>query len=207
MKKKTSDILLKIAKLDDKNCDKISIGDIVNKNPESKYFILFMLSILSIIPTPFPIPIVSILFGLFLIYLSIQLVIGKIVIKLPNFINNYGLKKDLVIKIVKKFIPITQKIENMTKNRLYFFKNRTVRIMLNIFILILSILVVIPIPLTSVFPAIAIILITFGIMNNDGLFVLLGIISSILTFGLFTLIFIFGKVFITKLMLFLKWKR
>lgn len=188
---KISRLLCNITKKN--NEDKISIENILQTNKESSYFIIFLMAVLSLIPTPFPFPIFSSVFGGVLILLSLQMLFGVNDLKLPKMIKNFSIKRTFVAIITEKSATFLRRIEILSKPRLKFYKNKYVLILINFLIFISSICITIPIPLTNTLPAIAIIIITFGLLNNDGLFVIIGIIASIVGISFFILGLIYGK--------------
>lgn len=202
MIEKTSIILEKIAKL--KKVSRVSIRNILKNNADNGYFIIFLMAIFSLIPTPSPFPIISFAFGIVLVFLSIQLLMGKKRFYLPHKIKKISFRKKVVDTLIEKIMPFLKKTEIFAKNRMQFFKKSSVITLINIIILLSSFSICTPIPLTNTLPAVGIILITFGILNEDGLFVIFGIITSIIGIASTILGLVFGKIFIIKLLNFLK---
>lgn len=188
---KISKLLYNITKKN--NDDKISINNILQTNGASSYFIIFLMSVLSLIPAPFPFPIFSSAFGIILILLSLQMLFGIRELKLPKIIKNFSVKRTFVAIITEKSANFLRRIEILSKPRLKFYKNKYVLILINLLIFISSICIAIPIPFTNTLPAIAIIIMTFGLLNNDGLFVIIGILSSIIGISFFILGIFYGK--------------
>lgn len=194
---KTSELLDDIATKN--QVDKISIDNILQSNTESSYFLIFIMALLSLIPTPFPFPIISNIFGIILIILSTQLLFNVKTLKLPKFIREFSIKREYVVLIIEKSSSLLRRVEFFTKNRFYFYKNPVIKCIINIIIFLSSICIAIPIPLTNTIPAIGIIILTFGILNNDGLFILFGLLFSVCGIVIFVLVLIYGKVFIHKI--------
>lgn len=190
--KKTSDLLNNIKEIN--NSDRITIKAIMNSNTDSSYFLLLIITILSFLPFIF-----VLIFGTVDVFIALQLVLKKEIITLPSKISNISIKKHLLVYAIEKINPFLKRLESLTRNRLLFFFNEQVIYFLHIFILILSIVISIPIPLASTIPGISLLLIVFGILNRDGLFVLFGIITGIISFIICFIIVFFGKALLLKI--------
>lgn len=100
--------------------NKINIFDILEKNKNGSYFILFFITILTFIPTPAPIPIISSLISILCMILSFQIMINKNKIFLPKFFKNLSIKRKTLNKIIKIINPYLIKLESITKKRILF---------------------------------------------------------------------------------------
>ncbi len=193
--KKTSDLLNELKNINTDIEGKVSIENILNKNDKNAYFLLIIITIFSFLPFIF-----AFFFGIINIYISVQIILRRKIILLPKIIRDLSIKKQTLISLIEKILPIIIKLESKTKNRMLFFFVKRYLNFLHIFMLILSIIIMIPIPLSGTIPAISLLLLLFGILNKDGFIILIGLIVGI--FGIFitTLIFILGKI-ILKLLL------
>jgi hypothetical protein len=162
--------------------DEIRLKQVFFSDENNSYFTLMMATILSFIPTPFILPLVSIFFGILMTIISFQIMFGK-KIKLPEKIANISIKRQTLIKIIEKSNSLFKKVEFLTKHRLLFMFNGEVRIrFINFLNFLLSLLVLMPLPVITNFPACSIMLILLGLVNKDGLFILGGVILAILSF-------------------------
>ena len=189
-----SSTLNSIKKKLNKHSDRVVLQDILDVSSGGNYFILFLMSCLSNIPTPV-IPIISVFFGILMVICSVQILLNFKTIKIPKFLQNIKINKDLLFYAIDKVVNLFKKIENKTKVRLIFiFYNKQQKLILHIIMLIMSILVIIPIPFVSFLPAVAVMLILFGLFNRDGLCILLGVILSLISLLIYLLfIVIIGK--------------
>lgn len=177
--------------------EKIKLKDILVTNKKNGiYFIILLNALLSMIPAPIPFPVISIVFGIILFILSCQLLINKKdQLYIPNGILNISFKKKLINSIVLKILPNIRKLEVYIKRRskkTYEINNKHL-FLLNLCILISSIIMIIPIPTISTIPSIAIIIICFGIVNKNKLFVNLGIIFTVLSIFSVFVYYLIGK--------------
>jgi hypothetical protein len=193
--KKTSILLLNI-----KNSlvdDKIPLKQLFFSDENNSYFTLMMVAALSFIPTPFILPLISNFFGILMVIVSFQIMLGK-KLGIPSKIANIKVKRQTLIKIIEKSNQLFKKIEFLTKHRLLFmFNSRTKINFINFLNFALSFLVLIPLPIVTNFPACSIILILLGLTNGDGLFIFMGLVLAIMSFVLVALIcakggFMFG---------------
>ncbi|MDR1426095.1 MAG: exopolysaccharide biosynthesis protein [Rickettsiales bacterium] len=164
--------------------EKISLKKILDSDPASPYFTLFLMGLLSLIPTPAPIPIISNFFGILCCIVMFKIILGRKTAVLPKFLNKIFLKKQTLNKIIVKIGPFFSKIEKITRCRLNFLSSGSMPFVVNLSLLVVSIAMVMPVPLLSVVPSIAMIITTFGLLNNDGLLVMIGLAVGILSLPL-----------------------
>lgn len=178
--------------------DRISIADILETNKNNSYFLVFLMAILSLIPTPFPFPFFSSFFGIVASILFLQIFFGVKNLRLPNFVKKMSVKKEVFEKVVNKVLVYIEKIEKNSCRRMTFYKNKILMIVIKFIILAMCLSLIIPVPLTNTLPAFGIIITVFGILNSDGVFVLSGVLLSIVGGSIFLLSVFFGKVLLQK---------
>lgn len=137
---------------------------------------LSFFGLLLVIPSSIPLPATyySTPIGFIIFLIGINFVINK------NILPKNYLNKKINVSKVKRFHKKISKIilffDNISKKRMrYFFKNY----LIGLVIIFLSLIMMIPYPLTDTLPAIALLFIFFSIINEDGLFFLFGIIIGI----------------------------
>lgn len=131
------------------------------------------------IPLPYPLGFTTII-GTPLLILSLQMLLGYRQVCLPSKVNNYMISNDLLIKISSKIFPILKFTEKYIKPRYKFAKSIYCEQFVGLISLICSISIIIPLPLTNSLPSIAIIIMSLGLLNRDGVVILLGFIISII---------------------------
>jgi hypothetical protein len=181
-------------------CEKISIKQILDNNCDNLYFVLFFMMTLSFIPTPGPTPFISNFFGILGSIVSFGIIRGKKSVYMPKYISKISIKKHILNKIIERINPIFIKIENKTKKRLSFMSGQRSLRLLNWFMLLLSLDLIVPIPVLTFIPALAVILIVFGILNDDGLLIVLGIALGLLSLLVTVKIWLWCKTIVTKLL-------
>ncbi|WP_375327300.1 exopolysaccharide biosynthesis protein [Candidatus Tisiphia endosymbiont of Nemotelus uliginosus] len=131
------------------------------------------------IPLPYP-PGFTTLMGLPLIILSIQMLLGFRQIFLPARINNYQISNTTLINISKKMVPLIRRVEKYLTPRFNFANSIYCEQFIGLVSLLCSIAVAVPLPLTNAIPACGIVIMTLGLLNRDGLIILLGFFTSII---------------------------
>ena len=125
------------------------------------------------VPLPYP-PGFTTLMGLPLIILSIQMLIGSKQVRLPSKINNYEIKNSTLKKISDKVVPIVIKSEQYIKPRYAFASSVYCEQFIGFICLIASIAVAFPIPFTNAIPAQGITIMALGLLNRDGVVIIVG---------------------------------
>lgn len=136
-------------------------------------FLLVALSLVSALPIPavgYSVP-----FALLITGLALQIAMGRNSPVLPQRVRSKGISPKMVTFIQKRGIPFLRRIERFSKPRLESVsKKRLFRILVGMVILVLALVMLLPIPGTNTIFALAILIMGFGLANNDGLFILGG---------------------------------
>jgi hypothetical protein len=131
------------------------------------------------VPLPYP-PGFTTIMGLPLIILSIQMIIGSKQVKLPQKINNYEIKNSTLKAISDKVVPIVVTMEKYIKPRTGFAKSVYCEQIVGFICLIAAISVTIPIPMTNAIPALGITIMSLGLLNRDGIVIILGFLATVI---------------------------
>ena len=164
-----SDILTSIA--GDETRDRVSVADIFQAMGDRAFGALILIFALpNVIPTP---PGTSALTGAPLVFLSAQLMLGQSP-WLPRIIADRSMTRSDFASIVSRISPWLARGERMLRPRLSFLIYPPAEYVIGLLCLILAIILTLPVPLGNILPAIAICLFSCGILERDGVFVLLG---------------------------------
>jgi hypothetical protein len=176
----------------------VTLADILNLTEERIFgFLMAILALPSALPLPAPG--YSTPFGIALFVLAVQLVMGRDRPWLPAKILNGSMKLETVQKFVKMGTPWIQKIENVTKPRLaYICTSPPGRVMLGIAMALMATSMMIPIPGTNTLPAMGIFVISFGLLEEDGLICIGGLFLCSLGAVLTSSILVFGTVAVER---------
>lgn len=166
-----SEILASLA--EDTSRKRVSVADIFQAMGDRAFGALILIFALpNIIPSP---PGTSALTGAPLVFLSAQLMLGQSP-WLPKLIANRSVAQSDFSAIASRVSPWLARGERMLRPRLGFLIYPPAEYLTGFLCLILSIILILPIPLGNILPAIAICLFSFGILERDGLCVLLGMV-------------------------------
>lgn len=136
---------------------------------------LFIFAVPNTIPVP---PGVSGVLGAPLIFLAAQLMLGRPP-WLPRIISDRSFARSDFEKVVTKVGPWLQKAERLMRPRLEVFAKPPAEYLIGALVLLLAVVLFLPIPLGNMLPAIAICILALGLIERDGLWVLIGTVVSI----------------------------
>ncbi len=176
--------------------DNIKIG-VLLKSIDTGGFALMILifSLLLVIPTPPPIPTIA---GIIVMFFSFQMSIGLQEVWLPKFITEKSIQRKTLAVIVGKSSIYLYKLERFTRRRLTFMNSTIAEKIIGIIIFILAAITLTPIIFANSVPGTAIILISFGLLNKDGLIVIIGFIVGLFSIFVVWAMVIFGASIVLK---------
>lgn len=156
----------------------LTFGQIIKKLGDRSYgFILLFFSIPSALPFSF-IPGISFIFSIPIALGSLQMIIGRKTIWIPAVLANKSISKETFSKVIRHALPVIKKTESFLKPRYSIMNSRLFMILNGITIVFLSILLMLPIPLSNFFLASLIAIFSLGIIEKDGLFIIAGYVLS-----------------------------
>ncbi|MGD1906626.1 MAG: exopolysaccharide biosynthesis protein [Leptolyngbyaceae cyanobacterium] len=170
----------------------VTLKDILTLAGERTFGFLFVLLALPS-ALPVPAPGYSIPFGVVLLILAGQLVIGRKRPWLPHGWQAKGFDMNTIRKFVKAGVPWLRRIEILSRPRLTAMCASPVgRVVIGLAIALMSISMMIPIPGTNTLPAIGVFITGFGLLDDDGLISLAGLVVCVMGAALSGLIFVVG---------------
>lgn len=152
---------------------------------KGRYLILFLLSLPFC--QPIPLPGISTIFGLFVAVFGVSIILGRHV-WLPQKILKKTVSHKLIEKITTKALWIVKKIKPFVHQRLTLLIYQPIFRILNgltIVLLGLFLAIPLPIPFTNLIPGWVILLMALGLLEDDGLLILMG--YAILAISILTL--------------------
>ncbi|NJL97246.1 exopolysaccharide biosynthesis protein [Candidatus Gracilibacteria bacterium] len=173
-----------------KENESITFGQFIQKISHKSFGV--MLVVLAI-PSALPLPAAgySVPFGIILTVLAIQMILNKKYVWFPNWINNRSLPTSKDAKLLNGMVKFLEFFENLLKPRLKILSKGLFYRVLGILVLLCAISMIIPIPLTNTIPAFGVFLVGLGLLEEDGFFILAGLISAIIGLSLTTTILYF----------------
>lgn len=173
---RTSRILRQIA--DNKANERISIRYLLDTLGDRAIGALMLVfAFPNIIPTP---PGTSAILGAPLVFLAAQLTFGM---KpwLPAIIANRSMSREDFARVVDKAHPWLTWAERLLKMRLSFLTEPPFEYFVGLLCLILAVVLLLPVPLGNMLPALSICIFSFGILGRDGVWTLAGIVSFVVS--------------------------
>lgn len=158
--------------------DRIHIRDLLAElDQRAIAAMLFVFAVPNTIPVP---PGVSGVLGAPLLFLAAQLMLGRPP-WLPRIISDRSFARTDFERILQKIGPWLQKAERLMRPRLTFLTRRPLENVVGAIVLLLSIVLFLPIPLGNMLPAIAISILALGLVQRDGLWIIFGTLTAIVS--------------------------
>lgn len=189
-----SAILIAIASAEDK--ERISVGDLLEA---LKRRALGALMFIFAVPTALPMPPgVSAVLGAPLLFLTLQPMLGMQP-WLPKLITERSLSRVDFHRVVRTVAPWLARAEGIMRPRLTFLAHRPFVYLLGFASFVMAFVLFLPIPLGNMLPSVAICIMALGLLERDGVWILLGllvaVVSVVIVWGVFWAI-IFGSLYV-----------
>jgi hypothetical protein len=136
---------------------------------------------------PVPLPGISVLFGVPLMLVSAELMLGYQRAWLPLLVARRSIARSDYVAMVARIQPTIRRLERLVRPRVSWLTSGWARFPIGLICLVLAAIITLPVPLGHVVPGTAICLLAFGLMEGDGLVVGLGLVASALALALVTL--------------------
>lgn len=151
---------------------RISIAELMQKfGGRAIGALLFIFGLACMLPLP---PGATTIFGIPLLLLAPQLVIGAAAPWLPERVKARTLSAADLKKGLPKVIPTLQKVEAISRPRLVFLFGSVGERVLGLVCTALALVLILPIPGGNILPAMAVSALSFALIQRDGLIALLG---------------------------------
>lgn len=173
-----SDVLTRIA--NDPKRDRIAVGDFLRAMQERAFGPLMLIFALpNVLPTP---PGTSSVLGAPLVFLAAQLALGRSP-WLPPIIARRSIARKDFAAFVGKATPWLAKAERLLQPRLGALAHPPAEYVVGLVCFVLSVVLVLPIPLGNMLPALAICIMALGILERDGIWILVGMAIALASLG------------------------
>jgi hypothetical protein len=183
--------------------ERVRVRDITESLGQRSFgFILLIFALPNSLPIV-GIPGVSTITGLPMLFVAVQLALGYERVYLPRWIGDSSMATADFQKLINKVAPWLKRIERLMRPRLSLLTAGNAERWLGAFCVVLAFLLVLPIPLGNLMPALGVLFISLGLIERDGACVLtglaIGIASWVLLGGLAWVIFKTALVVIERL--------
>ena len=156
--------------------DSVRIGDIIDRFGGRAFgALLFVFSIPNLLPLP---PGSSTILGAPLLLLAPQLALGVSGPWLPRFVDNRSLSGADLDKAFGRLIPWVQRVERISRARIELFFGAIGDRIIGAICSALAFVLILPIPLGNLLPALTIGFFGFALFSRDGIFAVVGYVLA-----------------------------
>lgn len=167
---RTSDILLELACAFPRDRVRLhDIGELLGSRSFGFLLLIFAL------PSMLPVPGLSILTGIPLALVALQMMLGMPKPYLPRWLAERSIRCDDFRRVIERAAPWLRRLERVMRPRWLIVTGLWGERALGIVCFVLAVLLALPIPLGNLLPAISIALIALGLIERDGMLVTAGI--------------------------------
>lgn len=162
----------------DTSRERVSVGDLLDTLHDRAFgALIFIFAFPNILPTP---PGTSAILAAPLVFLTAQMMLGR---KpwLPGFIANRSMARKDFAAMTERVVPWLARAERLLRPRLITLASPPIEYIVGAICFLLSIVLLLPIPLGNMLPAFAICLFSLGILGRDGVWIVLGLIGTLIS--------------------------
>lgn len=164
---------------------RLYLGELVDALGERGFgALMLLLAILNALPLP---PGATTVLGAPLLLLSIQLALRREQVWMPRWLMKTFIDRKAYRTASMKAIRPIRRMEALSRPRLHFLTNDVGEVAIGIVCVLLCIVLVLPIPLGNMAPALTIAMFSLGLMQRDGFAVILGWIGTLISVTLLVL--------------------
>ena len=172
-KQALSSLLLALAQRED--AARVSIDDLLQAlGDRALGALIFFFAFPNVLPLP---PGTSFILGAPLVFLVGQLMLSMPP-WLPHFIGKRSMAQPDFAALVARIVPWLVRAEKLLRPRLQALSSEPMERVIGAVSLLLALLVVLPIPFGNMLPALAISCMALGLLERDGVWIVLGLITS-----------------------------
>ena len=158
--------------------ESVSVAEIIDALDARSFGLAVLLfSLPSVVPMPPGIPTVV---GIILLIVSVQMVFGREDLWLPGILSKRTFPRKALVGAFEGLAPRLAWLERLMKPRLLFMTSKLGTILIGVVVLIMAVVLILPLPPGGNFPpALACAVLGMGLVQRDGVVVLLGLVGSI----------------------------
>lgn len=164
---RTSEILARLAT--EQNGDTITVGRIVDALSDRSFGVVIILFALP--NTIFP---VAWVLGTPILLLAVQMAFGQQRPWLPDFMRRQSFSRETFAKIISYVVHYLSKIEAWLRPRWGFLTTNAAERMIGIYMTIITIILLVPVPFGNALPSFGLAIIAAGLLEKDGIAIVVG---------------------------------
>lgn len=190
----------------DHDVRKVKVLDIFNLiSKQSQFMLILITSIPLILPIPYP-PGIPTVLSIPLTIFTINACLGRKLIKIPERILSYTVRMETITQIITKSKFVVRILARVTRGgRMALIADKKFTRLHASFMLIMAIFIITPFPGTNYLPAIAIFVMSLGMVLTDGVLLIFGYLIGFTGILIVTLFIIFGSKLVLTAMEFAKY--
>ncbi len=146
-------------------------------------FLLLTLAFLNIVI--FMLPGLSIVFGLPMVILSVQMLLGQQAPLIPAFVRRRRIRSTFLRRGLHLAVAGLERIEPRIKPRLRFLTSSLMIRFHSLIALCLAFMVAIPVPFMNLPPSFGLVFLTIGLLQRDGAFIVIAYAATLWSFHLY----------------------
>ncbi|EGQ8174229.1 exopolysaccharide biosynthesis protein [Vibrio vulnificus] len=173
---RTSDVIVEL--INQAQSPGITLRNLTDRLGDRTFGMLLMLIALFNV-----LPLVSIIGGILIATLGVQMILGRRKAWLPSVILDRELPNEKVQAILRTFEPKVRKLEQYIYPRIQYMEAPVVDQVNGCIILLLGLLISLPFPFTNIAPAFVVMIMGLGLMERDGLLQIGSFLLGMLSIG------------------------
>jgi hypothetical protein len=150
-------------------------GLIVLLGPRAHRLLLLVVSLFNMVPGP---PGYGGTIAWTTILVAIAMLLGR-PIRLPPIIGNRKLRLNLLLKASEQVVRVTAILARFSRPRLRWMTSGAANLPYAIFVILMGLVMIIPVPLINAIPNVGLCIIAFSMLNRDGIGVIIGVLASL----------------------------
>jgi hypothetical protein len=153
--------------------ERLTFGELIEALGQRGYGALIVLLALPNL-LPFWVPFLSPLVGVPMLIICAQLALGRTTPRLPDVVARRSMRGAALLGMIQKASPWLRRVERFVKPRPSFLTSRTGERLVGAWCMVLAAIVALPTPLTNGPPALACLVMALGMLEEDGVVILVG---------------------------------
>lgn len=139
--------------------------------------VIMMLALMALIPWP---PGGKAVFSVPIILISAEMALQSDRVWLPRFLMEASVSRATYRTASQKILKRLRQVERLTRPRLPVLTGEVADVIIGILCILLALMMALPVPFGDALPGITLVILALGIIQRDGIFILLGLVGSIL---------------------------
>ena len=178
--RKASDALIEA--LEGFTQEQVAIRDLLATIGDRAFgLVLLLFALPNCIPGP---PGLGSILGLPVVLFGIQMARGRSAPRLPDFVGRRTVRRETLLAVAERGRPWLQKLERVCRPRLLVLSSRRSERLIGMVITALALAITVPLPLTNFIPAVGVAIMALGLLEEDGVTILLGLTVGLIGMGI-----------------------